>query len=1030
MRFFLYNRRKALRKRKLIVKEQFLAREMLEIRALGNLSVLKNGKILDNFGSSKAEATLAYLVLEGGQQSRIGLAALFWPESSEQKAHASLRVVLSSLRKYVGEYIEITRETVRIKQGPEVFLDVHDFEEKIAGGNLPQALELYRGDLLQGLHIQDSNEFENWRRWEQERLHILLIDALQVSIADELTQGNYKNGQNLASELLKIDPLNEIASQQYMIALALDGKRTDALKHYKHFSEILMDELGLKPSLETENMKNLISQGDLGVLSQQIMPKNNLPYLKTSFIGREEESAHVFNLLKDESCRLLTLTGPGGVGKTRLALNVARKVLNLFADGVFFITLERVPSPDFLIPAIAESLQFDFDRVALHWESRSQLITYLSSRSILLILDGYEHLTEGSDFLSELLQQAARLKLLVTSRHKLNIQGEWAQQVSGLPVPDNWENAESEFGSSLDLFIERARQANPTLNLSGEELNAALQICQLVEGFPLGIELATSWTALLSCAEIAEEISKSFSFLTSQMLDVSEKHSSLEATFNYSWQMLEKDEREVLARLSVFRGGFTHQAAKGIAGATWMNLTSLLNKSLVHRTSDGRIDLHKMILHFTEEKLKENPEVAKEVYDKHSRYYIELLREREVDLNSENMTVTREEIRPEIENFRAAVNWAVLNWDMDAATEAVRAYFAFYLVHGWHDGVIAFDQLASLIQMNRNVSVLDNPAYLSCRAHQAWFCSNLGMVEECEKISEEGLQPLIDREMDRELAICLHNLGVSAEFRGDFELSKRLLEQAIELGAQSPFFVFPSFYLWLGYVHFLLGDYDDGMRSFKISYALFNEDRNTWGASFALSKMGLASDGLGDHAAAMEFFREAYVIFLDSGDLTGQGYSLSRMSMGAYFLEDYKTAIGFGEQALELFTGIGHRWGICISLGHLGFANLGMGRIQKAKTYFYDALKLSSDSLMAPLSLYALAGIACTFLLEEEEKEGIELFKYVQSHPKTPALYIDMARRWFQNQDCFFPQEKWEEDMLAPLTNIVEGVQEKAPADR
>ena len=998
---------------------------MLEIRVLGNLKILKNGTLLDNFGSNKAEAALVYVVMEGGQQSRMRLAALFWPESPEKKALASLRVVLSSLRKSVGEYLEISREIVKIKPETEVFLDVNDFEENIGKGRLPQALALVQGDFLEGLYIQDSNEFENWRRWKQERLNLLLIEAFQASISAELTQGNYKNGQNLASELLKIDPLNEFAVQQYMISLALDGKRTDSLKHYKGFCEILMDELGLEPSVETEKIKQLISQGDLGDLSQQIVPKNNLPFLQTSFIGREQESSLVIHRLKDESCRLLTLTGPGGAGKTRLALNVARKVFQLFPDGVFFIPLEKVPSPDFLIPAIAESVKFGFDQITLHWESGNQLINFLNNRSILLILDGYEHLTEGSTFLLELLQRTARVKLLVTSRQKLNIQGEWVQPVLGLPVPVHWEGTQSDGGNSLDLFIERARQVNPTLNLSGEELDSAIRICQLVEGFPLAVELAASWTTLLSCTEIEEEINKSFNFLTSQLLDVPEKHRSLKAAFNSSWQMLKQDQRQMLARLSVFKGGFTRQAAEQITGTNWMDLTELLNRSLVHRTSGDHFEMHKVILQFTEDKLKENPADSNEVYKKHCRYYLKFLQEREADLSNENMTVTREQIRPEIENLRAAVNWAVLNWDTDAGVEAVRSYFSFYLVHGWYDGVIAFSQLATIIQIHRNAPVHDNPAYLSCRAHQAWFCSNLSMIEDCETISNEILQPIIAHGMKMELSLCLHNLGVSAEFRGDYELSKELLEQAIELGREQPFMAFPSFYLWLGYVHFLLGDYDDGRRSFEESYTLFMKDGNTWGSSFALSKMGLAADGLGEHAAAMKYFREAYEIFLATGDVTGQAYSLSRMSIGAYFLEDYEGAIDFGEQALELFKGIGHLWGICASLGHYGFAHLGLGKIQEAQTIFYDTLELASDSEMAPLSLYALAGISCAFVMEDREKEGINLFQYVRYHPRTPALYIDVAKHWFQNPGRLVTGEKWSEDDAVPLSEVVQGVLEE-----
>jgi len=995
---------------------------MLEIRALGNLKIQKNGELLDDFGSNKAEAVLAYLAMEGGRHSRMKLAAMFWPESSEQKALASLRVVLSSLRKNAGEYLDISREIVRLKPKADITLDVHDFETKIAKGQLLQALDLYQGDFLEGLYIQDSNEFENWCRWEQERLHLLLINAFQSTIIAEFARGNHKEGQHLAFQLLKIDPLNEFAHRHYMIALALNGNRTDAMKHYQHYSQVIMEELGLEPSDDMENIKRLISQGDPGTLSQQMLSRNNLPYLQTSFIGREQESAHSVKHLKDKNCRLLTLVGPGGVGKTRLALNIARKVLHLFPDGVFFIQLEGVPSPDFLIPAIAESVQFGFDQHTLIWDSKDQLINFFNQQSVLLILDGFEHLADESEFLSELLGRTAHLKLLVTSRQNLNLECEWPQPVSGLPVPDHWEATAEPESSSLSLFFERAQKTNPTLKQSEEEIRAAIRICQLVEGFPLAVELAASWTSLLSCKEIEEEMEKSFNFLTSQMHDVSDKHLSLKAAFNYSWRMLDQNQKDVLARLSVFRGGFTRQAAKQVADSDFRLLSELLNKSLVYRTSDGRIDMHNVILSFTGEKLKEKPEIADETHDRHSRYFITWLQENETNLLDENMTKTRADFRPEIENLRAAANWAVLNWDTDSALEAVRTHFAFYLVHGWYDGVTAFDQLAAQILTHGNGLPLKNPAYLSCRAHQGWFCCNLSLIEDAEKVSQECLQAVKALDMQRELALCMNNLGVSAGFRGDFERSKEFLEKAIALGREHPFSAFPSYHLWLGYVHFLLGEYEEGLQCFQESYSLFIKDGNIWASSFALSKMGLAADGLGEHAAAMKYFQEAFKIFLDTGDVTGQAYSLSRMSIGAYFLEDYENSIDLGNQALELFRNINHMWGICSSLGHLGFSHLGLGREKEAQAIFYDLLEQASEAEMAPLCLYALAGIACSHIIEGNEKEGYPLMQYVQSHHRMPALYSDVAKDFLRRHDLMMPKRKKSEFQGQPLSKVIEKV--------
>ena len=208
---------------------------MLEIRGLGKFLVWKDGIALDRFGSSKAEALLVYLAQEGGLSSRRALATMLWPESPEKNAQTSLRVALSVLRKKVGEYLEITREGVRINPESIVELDSFLLEQSLACGDISRAVDLYRGEWLQDIQIPDSNAFENWRRWEQEHLNMLMVNALQDALAVELARGRYQQAQELANMLISIDPLNETAHQRFLAALALEGKRNEALGHFQRF---------------------------------------------------------------------------------------------------------------------------------------------------------------------------------------------------------------------------------------------------------------------------------------------------------------------------------------------------------------------------------------------------------------------------------------------------------------------------------------------------------------------------------------------------------------------------------------------------------------------------------------------------------------------------------------------------------------------------------------------------------------------------------------------------------------------------
>ena len=976
---------------------------MLEIRTLGGITLGVNGHTISDMGSRKAEAMLVYLVVEDRQLNRDVLAALFWPESTGEHASTSLRVALSILRKNIGDYLDISRDTVRIKLDAKVYLDLDDLKEKLASGQMEQALEIYQGDFLQGFHIRDSSEFEDWLRLEQERVRRLVVKAIHAAISDAIEAVDYAQGHTFVKRLLELDSLDELAHQQCMLLLAKDGQRTAAIVQYEKCCAILQEELGIGISAETQKLYEQILRGERMINLGPAIPEHNLPTPQTSFIGREKELVKIEGLIKDPVCRLLTLVGPGGSGKTRLALRAATKALQFFPDGTYLIPLDASFSADYLISSIAKALQFNIDTFTSPLEPKIQLMDYMRNRSILLVLDGFEHLIDGASFVSEMLDHAPTLFVLVTSRQRLGLRGEWTLLVEGLPVPQNLEDEQLDDSDAIRLFTERAQQTKTEFQLSGSDCEYAARICRLVEGLPLAIELAAAWISMLSPKEIAEQMERGFDLLTTSMQDVPKKHSSLQAVFDSSWLLLKDEQQELFSKLSVFRGEFNLQAAKQVIGVNLQQLSALMDKSMLRRNENGVFTIHNLLRQFAAEKLNQLEELHENVHNRHCRYYINILNQRDADILGPRMLQARKEIRQEMENLQDAVIWACLHLEEHIVRETLTALLCFYSVQDWHEGKIAFRDITRL----RRESLLSKgiPAesrdqvILSAWIHQAFLHSNLGQIDESEAISRECLGALRELGLRGELSECLHNLGVNASFRGEYESAREYLEEAIMLGRESDHNIWPTYLLWLGHVYFLLGEYEQGLLSLRKCYDIFKHRGSQWGIAFALSKMGLAADGLGEHSQAMEYHREALSISESVGNQAAKGYALSRMSMSSYFLEEYPQAVQFGKEGYQVFKKINHRWGLCTSLCRLGFANIGLGNIRKAKDCFNSALQQSKQDQMLPISLYALAGLASTLAQEGEDQTALELFWYVKQHPQTPMTYLDQAVRWIDDLD-------------------------------
>jgi predicted ATPase/DNA-binding SARP family transcriptional activator/Flp pilus assembly protein TadD len=971
---------------------------MLEIRALGGLSLRENGQAIENLGSRKAEALLIYLAVEDRELNRDLLAALFWPESNQTRASTSLRVTLSILRKHLGAYVDISRNAVRLDQEAEIYFDLSDFEGKLINGDVQGALDIYQGDFLEGFYVRDSPEFEDWLRFEQERVRRSLINALHQRITGEIGAGAYAKGLSFVRRLLAFDPLDELAYQQCMQLLALTDQRTAALGEYETCCQVLGKELGIEPSRETKELYEKISAGEGASYFETLIPAHNLPAPQTSFIGRERELFQIGELVRDPACRLVTVMGMAGSGKTRLALQAATRVLRSFPDGVYFIPLEALSSPKYLVPALSDALPFNVDNLASRLDQKTQLLHYLSDQALLLVLDGFEHLIDGAGLLSEILEAAPEVQILVTSRQKLNLKGEWTVLLEGLAYPQQIEEHALEDFDAVTLFLDRAQQTKTDFNLCDSDQEHVARICQLLEGMPLGIELAAAQISLLSPSEFLVEMEKSLDFFSTSMRDVAERHRSLRAAFDNSWVLLMEDEKETFAKLSVFQGGFDREAAREVAGASLSQLSSLLNKSLLRRDEVGDFSMHGLLREHAAEKLSQQAEIEEEIKDRHCQYYVNLLRQREDDFYSAKALQVREEIRRDVENIRAAVLRASLSWDPKPIRRVLIALLGSFVVEDWHEGADAFQDIArwreeALLQ-GGDSNPEEDPVVLSAWTHQAFLLTNLGQIEESEVLSRDCVGALEELGLEGELSECLHNLGVNASFQGRYEQARELLEEAILLGRACDHPVWPTYLLWLGHAYFLLGEYEEGLISLRKSQELFERKGTLWGSGFALSKMGLAADGLGNHVQAKAYHGQALKIFERVGNQAGKSYSLSRMSMSAYLLGDYKQAVRLAEEGYQFSEGIGHRWGMCTSLGRLGFAHLGLGQVERAKGYFEEALQGARQDHMLPLVLYALAGLACTMAQRGNEETACELFHYVQRHPETPALYLEVARCW------------------------------------
>ncbi|MCC7362382.1 MAG: hypothetical protein IT317_23075 [Anaerolineales bacterium] len=586
----------------------------------------------------KAVALLAYLAVTGRPQARAALATLLWPGYASDSAAAYLRRTLWELNQTLGKgRLDADRDHVQLALDPADTLDVTVFCTGLRAGaaniaDLTAALDLYRGEFLAGFSVPDTETFADWQTAQAEALRRDFAGGLQ-RLVDALTAaGDLPGALAQARRWLALDPLHEPAHRAAMRLLALSGDRAAALRHCEAATATLQAELRAAPEPETLALYEAIRRGELTGAPPTSAPAPrrvvvDLPALATPFIGRRAEVEHLLTLLRDPAHRLITLVGVGGAGKTRLSLQAAGEVCGYFPDGVYFAPLAAVPSAAGVLPALAKAVRFLFYR---EQEShRQQLFDYLRDKRLLLLLDNFEHLLDAAPLAADLLAHAPHVKLLVTSRSRLNLPGEQLCHVSGMRLPtpaesDAWPDPtrEAQAYSAVQLFLDRARRVRPDFTLSRANLDAVLAIGRLTQGMPLALELAATWMGLLPPAEIAAELARSLDFLETDQAGVPDRQRSLRAVFESSYQLLNDEERAAFEQLCVFSSSFAREAAQHVADASLRTLLGLANKSWLQQTEDGRFQLHDLMRQLGAERLRATPGAWQAAHARHAAYFL------------------------------------------------------------------------------------------------------------------------------------------------------------------------------------------------------------------------------------------------------------------------------------------------------------------------------------------------------------------------------------------------------------------------
>ena len=727
----------------------------------------------------------------------------------------------------------------------------------------------------------------------------------------------------------------------------------------------------------------------------------------TPFVGRKAELKAIVDSAGDPQRRLITIVGPGGIGKTRLAIAAAIALgehATLFADGIHYVSLAPVSSSAGMVNAIADALNIPLPGLG---NAESQLLNYLRDKELFLVLDNMEHLIDGASLLAAIIEEAPAVKMLVTSRERLNVRAEWLFELHGLRIPEAGQANHLEDYSATALFLQSARRTHATFTPTPDEQHDIVRICKLLDGLPLGIELAAAWVRVLSPAEIAHEIEHSISFLTTSLRDVPERHRSLQAVFDYSWDLLSAAEQVVLERLSVFCGGFTREAAFEVAGASLLVLSGLVDKSLLRRlepqavasttapSAARRYDLHELVRQYAAARLSAGP-APLAAADQHCAYYCNLLAKHEARLKGAGQMEAVAELSAEIENLRVAWERAVTHKQVDYLRQSTRALSCFYELRLWfEEGARVFGRAAQSLERDLRDGRSDAASTITqglLLTHQAWFVARKGQYGPAKELVERSLALVASHDAPEALMDGLVCSGMIAHIMGDYAEAHESLERGLALARERG----DNWWTILGLGHiggveYSLGHYAEARRWLSEAVDLARAVGHPRGSVFSLAFLSMIVQARREYDEAQDLLRESLILASEISDSWGIGTALNGLGLLAQAQGEYSESQYLFREALRLYREIGDSWMTALALNHLADATSALGDAEEARRIYREALQIATDAQTVPIALDALVGLALRIVSDGDAARAMELLTHVHDHPAASKLTQDRA---------------------------------------